>query len=269
MVTPPGSDASRVLRYQVVKDLVLRLIADQGLQPGDRLPSSTELAQLAGVSQISVRRALDELERTGRIQRHQGVGTFVASPRIVSEPARTGALLATLGDGRATEEFTTELLSLRVAMPGATIAAALAIEEGQPVWEVSRRRLLGGTPVILERAVMPLSLIPSLDDRLLAAGGSLYDFVGEKYGLVDAYEEQYLEVTVPSPEEREGLRLPAREQVVAIRGVSFDESGTAFDAYQQVYPARRFAFYVSGVREHRLLHSGAADDWAVIGLPGT
>jgi GntR family transcriptional regulator len=153
-------------------------------------------------------------------------------------------------------------------MPGPTIAAALRIDEGQPVWEISRRRLLAGTPVILERGVMPLSLVPSLDDALLSGGGSLYDYLGARYGLVDAYEEQYLEVTVPSREEREALQLPAREQVVAIRGVSFDESGTPFDAYQQVYPARRFAFYVSGSREHRLLQAGAADEWAVTGLPG-
>jgi DNA-binding GntR family transcriptional regulator len=44
------------------------------------------------VSLITVRRALDELERTGRVRRHQGLGTFLARPRIVTEPARTGSL---------------------------------------------------------------------------------------------------------------------------------------------------------------------------------
>ena len=49
---------------------------------------------MAGVSLITVRRALEELERDGRVAGHQGVGTFVARPRIVTEPARRGGLLA-------------------------------------------------------------------------------------------------------------------------------------------------------------------------------
>ena len=61
--------------------LVEALIDERGLAPGDLLPPGREIAALAGVSLISVRRALDELERAGRIVRHQGVGTFVSEPR--------------------------------------------------------------------------------------------------------------------------------------------------------------------------------------------
>src|SRR5260370_37311488 len=86
------------LLYERVVALVEQRIADRGMAPGDRLPRYAELAELAGVSMITVRRALDELERAGRVRRHQGLGTFVARPRIVSEPARTGGLLETLGE---------------------------------------------------------------------------------------------------------------------------------------------------------------------------
>ncbi|MBI3690920.1 MAG: GntR family transcriptional regulator, partial [Mycolicibacterium aromaticivorans] len=93
-----GASTERKLRYQHVYDLVLGIMADRGLQPGDRLPSTTELAEIAGVSGISVRRALDELERAGKITRRQGLGTFVAEPRIASDPTRPGELLHTLLD---------------------------------------------------------------------------------------------------------------------------------------------------------------------------
>jgi GntR family transcriptional regulator len=77
---------------------VLEIMADQGLEAGDRLPSTTELADAADVSAISVRRALDELERAGKIVRRQGLGTFVAKPRIASDPTRPGELYRTLID---------------------------------------------------------------------------------------------------------------------------------------------------------------------------
>ena len=265
---PSQGDDQRVLRYQVVKDLVVAMIADKGLQPGDKLPSSSELATMARVSQISVRRALDELERAGRIIRHQGVGTFVAEPRMISDPPRSGGLLTTLGDADAVKEMSTQLLGLKIGMPSPTIAAALHLSPGQPVWEVLRRRVHGGGPMIVERAVLPLALVPALDESLLARGGSLYSLIAEKYGLIDDFEEQYLEVTLPSSQEREWLELQAGEQVVAIRGVSFTDEGVPFDCYQQVYPARGFAFYVSGTRHRRLLESRQAEDWSVTSLAG-
>ena len=89
-----GSKLERKLRYQHVYDLVLAIMAERDLKPGDRLPSTTELAEIAEVSSISVRRALDELERAGKITRRQGLGTFVAESRIASDPTRPGELLA-------------------------------------------------------------------------------------------------------------------------------------------------------------------------------
>src|SRR5277367_1917738 len=73
-------------------EFVERLVTDGNLAPGDMLPTQAELAAAAGVSLITVRRALEELERAGRVRRHQGVGTFLARPRIISEPGRSGGL---------------------------------------------------------------------------------------------------------------------------------------------------------------------------------
>src|SRR5215475_11492422 len=105
------------LLYERVVDLVEQIIADQALGPGDKLPSYTELADRAGVSLITVRRALDELERVGRVRRHQGLGTFVARPRIVTEPGRAGSLLSTIADESAAKKLTTKVLGLHKGQP--------------------------------------------------------------------------------------------------------------------------------------------------------
>src|SRR5262249_18282097 len=96
----PGRPGSGLL-YERVVEYVERLVAERGLVPGDLLPPYAELAASTGVSLITVRRALDELERAGKVRRHQGLGTFLARPRIVTEPARKGSLLGTLAAGQA------------------------------------------------------------------------------------------------------------------------------------------------------------------------
>jgi DNA-binding LacI/PurR family transcriptional regulator len=49
------------------------------LGPGGRIPTHTELMRRYAASERAVREALDELQRSGRIVRRNGVGTFVAS----------------------------------------------------------------------------------------------------------------------------------------------------------------------------------------------
>ena len=254
----------RKLRYLVVHDWILDFIATNNLSGGDKLPSTTELAKLTGVSLISVRHALDKLEHSGRIHRHQGIGTFVARDRIVSEPSRAGRLLETLSPSLATE-----LLGINIGSPSPEIAKALSIELGQPVWEIIRRRSFRTTPAILEQAVLPLSLVPAIDDKDLEAGDSLYALLAERYGLRDDYVEQSLEVDRPTPTEREILDLGSRDQVVRIRGVSFTADGKAFDCYQQTYKASDFVFYTSGSGSRHLLQSTDMKQWVVLPLHGS
>jgi GntR family transcriptional regulator len=263
----PDSGDRRPLRYEIVRDMILGIIDAEDLAPGDRLPTSAELAEKSGFSLISVRRALDELERAGVVQRQQGVGTFVARTRIVSEPARSGNLLRTLeGDGGTS--LVTELVSMRVGLPSPTVAANLRIGVGLPVWEVVRRRLLDGRPVMSEIAMLPMALVPALDKDHLAEGESLYAYLAEQYDLVDEHEEQFLEVTVPTDLERQRLAVAARDLVVRIRGVSYTADGTPFDCFSQTYPARQFVFYASGSQNRRLLPHTDLHDWVVEPLPG-
>lgn len=254
------------LRYQQVIDLVERLIAERGLGPGDLLPSRNELAAMAGVSMITVRRALDELERAGRVVSHQGVGTFVARPRIVSEPARAGGLLRTLeAEGKILEVRTT-LLDIVEALPNAHVAHALHIEPGEHVWQVARLRLIEGEPMVVEEALIPVSLAPELASRRDELLGSLYEFLARAYGLMDDYEEQYLEVALATEHERHLLHLGAKEHVVRLRGVSFSTHGLPFDCFQQVYPVSGFVFCVSGQTARHLLRASDLRDWGVTPL---
>jgi DNA-binding GntR family transcriptional regulator len=246
-------------------------VAERGLAPGDMLPSHAELAALTGVSLITVRRALDELERAGKVRRHQGLGTFLARPRIVTEPARTGSLLGTLaagGAGRGARRLDTRILALRRGLPSADIARALHIWPDSQVWQLRRQRRIDGEPAVAETSIIPTALAPELDRLVEGLGGSLYGLLSREYGLEDEYEEQYLEVITPTAGERRLLSIPPRTQVVRIRGLSMDKAGTPFDCFEQLYPAAEFAFAISGSTSRHLFPTPGGQDWDVRPLPG-
>jgi DNA-binding GntR family transcriptional regulator len=257
------------LLYEQVVDYVEGLVAERGLVPGDMLPTYAELASSVGVSLITVRRALDELERAGKVRRHQGLGTFLARPRIVTEPTRAGSLLTTLGgDGdEPGQTLDTRVLEMLRGLPSPDVARALRIRADAHVWRLRRLRMIDGQPAVVETSIIPVTLAPDLDQQVGRLDGSLYDLLAAECGLEDEYEEQYLEVVLPGPEERRLLTIPPRTQVVRIRGLSMDKSGIPFDCFEQLYPATEFAFAISGSTARHLLPTPGFQDWDLRALP--
>jgi GntR family transcriptional repressor for pyruvate dehydrogenase complex len=97
----------------VADDLVARLqrmIFDGQLPPGARLPPERELQTALGVSRVSVREALHQLELQGLVDRRPGRGTVVVAP---DRSDRASTLLARLTPA---DRDLLELMDLRAAI---------------------------------------------------------------------------------------------------------------------------------------------------------
>src|SRR3954470_4598895 len=75
----PARGSAVALRRQLV-DHLLRIKPDVG----ERFLSDHELSRIAGLSRPTVRRALDDLEREGWIERRPGIGTFIGPRAAVT-----------------------------------------------------------------------------------------------------------------------------------------------------------------------------------------
>lgn len=73
-VNPPQNNTK--VYIGIVKQL-RSMIENDGLKPGDRLPSERELSERLGVGRSSVREALRALELLGLIETRRGEGTFM------------------------------------------------------------------------------------------------------------------------------------------------------------------------------------------------
>jgi DNA-binding GntR family transcriptional regulator len=240
-----NSESGRtVTKYRRTMDLILRLIDEQGLAPGDRLPPEPELAQVAGVSMITLRRAISELVARGVLIRRQGRGTFVARERILSRVAQPGPLRAGINNGHL--ELTSHVVRFeQIECPG-RVARYLDIAFGSPCWEIVRTRGAGGMPSLIDRAIVPVSLAPLLRRADLEGQASLYQLLEARYGLVDARNEQVLSVVTPLDEERALLSLGDGSRLVAVEGTSYTTENEPFAYFLLLFDADRFAFRVDG-----------------------
>ena len=63
-----------------VKNGLIRMIAEDGLQPGDKLPPSDRLCEQFSVSRTVVREAIASLKAEGRLRSLRGSGVYVSEP---------------------------------------------------------------------------------------------------------------------------------------------------------------------------------------------
>ena len=228
--------------YEKTIAFILQHIDELGLQAGEQLPTEAKLALQAGVSLVTVRRALAELAAQSIVRREQGRGTFLIRPRVRAETTRVGGLRNSLHlDVRSALQ--TRVLGCFSRRANAEEIAALGLQEGAAVWEISRLRLLNQRPLIWELSTIPKLSAPDLGTYIDARDPrSLYDLLEEVYALKEAREEQMLVSRPARPREEELLDLLNFEWVVEITGVSFSTRQTPIDRFRMIFVAKSFAF---------------------------
>lgn len=146
-----------------------------GLQGNDPLPSERDIARITGLSRVTVRKAIETMAEDGLIVQRQGSGSYVApKPRRMEQSL---SQLTSFTEDMARRGMTTTAIWLErgVFLPTAHEVTTLHLGPGESVARLSRLRLADGKPLALERASLPVSILPNP----VAVEGSLYATLGQ------------------------------------------------------------------------------------------
>lgn len=134
--------------YRRIRDELRADIVAGHYAPHARLPSESALIQRYGVSRITVRQALGELEKEGVLFRVAGKGMFVSKPK----PAQSLARLQGFAEAMTQQGHEIYNRLLELVFPGADSAVAqrLAIVPGTRVAQLRRVRYLNREPVSVD-----------------------------------------------------------------------------------------------------------------------
>lgn len=198
--------------YQQVKDLLIERLIGGYWKPGDLLPSEFQLAEELGVSQGTVRKALDEMTASNLLVRRQGRGTYVAEHD--QEHALFHFFKMTDRQGRP---LVPESRVLKVARGPARSAEAqrLNLPPQAEAIRITRVRTLAGRPAIFERIVLPAALFPGLDARR-DLPNTLYTIFARDYGITIARAEERLSAVAAGAEAARHLAVDRDAPLLAI-----------------------------------------------------
>lgn len=162
--------------YAQLEGAMLAYIAQQGLKAGDRLPTEAEISQMFSVSRATIRQALTRLVADGRVERIQGLGSFVARPLPAHRP-----LLTSFTENMRAQGFKPLRRVLRcetVPMPDDQIS--VFGPQSEECLYLSRLLLADDQPVGLSETWLPSEALAGrldLFDPKALESGSLYDLL--------------------------------------------------------------------------------------------
>jgi GntR family transcriptional regulator len=165
---------------KAVREILVLKVQEGALKSGDFFTTEKAICQRFGVSTITAKRVLDDLEAEGLLARQRGRGTYVAQRRVnqvldhfyrFTTEMRAQGMQPTWND-----------LHIGVVTPDPNVAAALRIRALDKVTRIERLRLLNDEPFLLANSYLPQSLYPGLD-RQDHKSVALYDLLAQEYNL--------------------------------------------------------------------------------------
>lgn len=230
---------SPVPLYSQLKDLLRTRILDGTYPPHSRMPSENELGQAYGVSRITVRQALGDLQKEGLIFKIHGKGTFVAKPKAFQNVSTLQGLAESMS--QMGYEVINRLHNLKHLPASARVAERLGLEEGTPVTEIKRVRLVNREPVSLEITYVPREIGERLEKADLVSR-DIFLIIENDCGIALGHADLAMDAVLADTDLTRALGVEEGSPIMRIERLTHTADGTPLDFEYLYYRGDAFQY---------------------------
>lgn len=231
------------------KPLYLQLVDElettirEQMSAHDKLLSERELTDQYGVSRITVRLALQELEQRGLVYKKQGKGTFVSevSDSVVdlSKAYSFTEQMRKLG-----KTPVTTIITFTSSAITNDLAKEMGLKEEDEVYVLERLRSADQVPMMLETSYIPVASFPDLARELLERK-PLYDIFTEDYKQPIRIAEEEFYASLASETDAKWLEITANSPVLQLQRKSYNAKNKLIEYTVSVARADQFRYKIT------------------------
>jgi GntR family transcriptional regulator len=242
--------------YLVLRERLLTGV----FQAGQQLPPEPALCEQFGVSRITLRRAVSDLEQDGLLERVQGRGTY-ARPQAAAAPGGRGE--GYVEDLRhLTTDTVVKVLEFGEVPAPPRVAERLQVPAGTLVQRSVRLRVRQGQPMVLLTAWVPLRLALNIT-RADLARHSLNQLLAKR-GVRVGRLVQEIGATLADPLQAERLKVEVGSALIVADRLVHEQAGHPVEFVTMLLSPERSrmvfdtpAELIDQVSSGRLVHVGA------------
>jgi GntR family transcriptional regulator len=239
---------SPVPLYSQLRELLRRRIADGVYKSHQQMPSENEMVALFGVSRITIRQALNDLQKEGLIFKIHGKGTFVSKTKAVHSLTRLQGLGEALsGSGH---QIQSRVLGHRILRADQQVAARLALSERDEVMEIRRVRLADSEPISYDITYLPQALGHRVVREDLQRR-DIFAILESDFGMVLGNAELHIEAVTADAVVADALGLASGAAVLRIQRLTYTANHVPLDFEFLFYRGDAFQYHIELERQTR------------------
>ncbi|PUU87061.1 MULTISPECIES: GntR family transcriptional regulator [Halanaerobium] len=229
--------------YIQLKNIIEEKIKEEDLNPGDIIPSEKELQQEFGVSRITVRQAIKELENEGLVKKKQGKGTFVSFPKLSHElPNLTSFTEDIEAKGLNPES---KIISIEKTID-AEVAKKLGTDSQTVFLNIKRLRLINEESVGVHDCYLDTNILnkKAVDEiKEMDNESSLYDII-EDYGINISYADETLEGGISNSYISNLLGIKKEFPLLILERITCTDNDDPFEFVKMYYRADKYKYSI-------------------------
>ncbi|MBN1319120.1 MAG: GntR family transcriptional regulator [Anaerolineales bacterium] len=218
---------------RVLGDKFRTLMQQSYLTPGTQLPPEPEMAEALGISRMTLRSALNILEREGTIVRRQGRGTFLTDQLLLPNRLDLNLGVAENIKSMGMEPGVRDI-KVKSVPANEQMAGHLDVPERTELIKVDRTRTASGKPVVVTYDLFPRQFLESgrakwsmeeFED-ILHHEVSLYKIMEEHLGKIVDYGVARLKPTTADEALIQRLDVTNGSLLMYVEQIDYDDTGT-------------------------------------------
>ena len=243
-------DSDEPLYKQVVRTLDTRM-SDGGLRLGEMLPSESAMMEEFGVSRITIRQALAELEERGQIVRRQGKGTFVGTPHVKQQLTRQAKTIIEALAERGIEPEV-EILGIDQVDPPDRVRDVFGKGDG-PVIRLRRRYQHNARPIALVDLYLPLAMsgvaqVLAQDDHATETSYTVFE---NELNIAIKEAKHVIRSGNLSEKAAKWLNMSPDDPCLTMDRITYSKDDKVLELMTFYYPTDTFEFEITLPRQER------------------
>lgn len=230
---------SPVPLYHQFKEYLIERIESGDYPVGQTIPAEMELVSKFGVSRATVRRAMQELEQDGYINRAAGRGTFVLRTKLSRGLSHLTSFTEEM-HARG-QKVTTRILNYSHITPPPHVAEMLQADADTPLLYIHRLRFADQIPIAISVSYLKLPDGVAISEEELNQSQSLWTLL-ERKGI-PLLEADKTIVAASANEERAGLLgIHPGTSLLVVEGVAYTYNHLAVEYHQVISGGERYQY---------------------------
>lgn len=189
-------------------------------EKGTKIPSERELCEIYDVSRMTVRLAIDELVKNGKLEKVQGKGTYVLSKSIVQNLNKVYSYSGEMD--KQGQVSSTKIIKRDIIEADDKLSTKLRVPVGEKILYIERLRLAENVAIMIEKTWFIYNVVPFLKDIDFTKKG-LYKTLDEDYGIKFNKAIETFKATQLNAYECKLLNCPKNQYGLLVKRVSYSK----------------------------------------------